>query len=144
MIASTTYLTSVVGYEYVVLDGVCHPVHRATAEGEMTPWRWNGEPCTEPSDAGIRAEIGHRLPDEEHGYEWGPPMVSRPTMLWHLTVMGSSESDGLVPEEDRELCSIGEWVRGEPGEASVFVDEIPRDCADPSRLIRERARGGYS
>lgn len=64
-------------------------------------------------------------------------------MLWHLTVAGASESDGPVPEEDRAVCVVGQWVFGESGVTpDVFVAELPVDCRDPSRAIRERAYAG--
>jgi len=55
---------------YIDAAGVHHP---ATLAG--TPWALDGRPIPEPDDVGWRAEIGHRLPDAEHGVEWGADVV---------------------------------------------------------------------
>jgi hypothetical protein len=56
-----------VEYHYrEVSPGILQPVLR-----EGTPWTIDGKPV-QKSDVpeGWRAEVGHRIPDEEHGWKW--------------------------------------------------------------------------
>lgn len=72
------------GFEYVVDDaGVHHAVLRyapaepwaGVTEPVLTPWRWDGEPSRLACMEGERAGVARRLPDEEHGYEWGADLA---------------------------------------------------------------------